>query len=202
MRTVEARSRWQIEQLKLVERVLSDASRSYKMGPMPESPFGVTQNGLADYRGVALAEPVRYLRVSNVDFSDAIFKDGASVNESEVEGCCFDRIDMRSVFIRRKFTDCTFSKAKLSGARLGGEFTRCDFNLANLSKSFATDCQFTRCAFTGATMSNVHFIKCAFEDCDFTDVKVLTGSVAGSKFSGGISLEQLSGCITDRVTVR
>lgn len=76
MRTVEARNRWQVEQLKLVERVLSDASRSYKMGPMPVSPFGLTQNGLADYRGVALAEPVRYLRVSNVDFSDAIVKDG------------------------------------------------------------------------------------------------------------------------------
>jgi len=198
----EARGRWRVKQLRLVEKNLYDAAKSLKMGPMPESPFGLTEMGMADYRGVTLAEPVRYLKVGNVDFSDVQFKKGASINESELDGCRLDRIDMRSVFMRRSFSDCSFVKARLSGARLGGEFVRCDFTGANLSKSFATDCKFTGCNFAGATLSDVHFISCTFEDCDFSDVKLFTGSVAGSKFLGGTSMDQLAGCITENVVIR
>lgn len=198
----EARNRWQTEQLKLVEKKLNDAAKSLKMGPMPESPFGLTELGMADYRGATLAEPVRYLKVSNVDLSDVLFKEGASINESELDGCRLDRIDMRNVFVRRRFSDCSFVKAKLPGARLGGEFVRCDFTGANLSKSFATDCKFTGCNFAGATLSDVHFISCTFEGCDFSGVKLLTGSVAGSKFLGGTSIDQLAGCITENVVIR
>jgi len=198
----EARNRWQTEQLKLVEKKLNDAAKSLKMGPMPESPFGLTELGMADFRGVTLAEPLRYLKVSNVDLSDVLFKEGASINESEMERCRLDRVDMRNVFVRRSFSDCSFVKAKLSGARMGREFVRCDFTGANLSKSFATDCKFTGCNFAGATMSDVHFISCTFEGCDFSDVKLLTGSVAGSKFLGGTSIGQLAGCITDSAVIR
>jgi len=198
----EARGRWRVKQLRLVEKNLYDAAKSLKMGPMPESPFGLTEMGMADYRGVTIAEPVRYLKVANVDLSDALFKEGASINESELEACRLDRIDMRSVFVRRSFSDCSFVKARLSGARLGGEFVRCDFTGANLSKSFATDCKFTGCNFAGATLSDVHFISCTFEDCDFSDVKLFTGSVAGSKFLGGTSMDQLAGCITENVVIR
>jgi len=198
----EARNRWQTEQLKLVEKKLYDAAKSLKMGPMPESPFGLTELGMADYRGATLAEPVRYLKVSNVDLSDVLFKEGASINESELDGCRLDRIDMRNVFVRRKFSDCSFVKAKLPGARLGGEFVRCDFTGANLSKSFATDCKFTGCNFAGATLSDVHFISCTFDGCDFSGVKLLTGSVAGSRFLGGTSIDQLAGCITENVVIR
>jgi uncharacterized protein YjbI with pentapeptide repeats len=198
----EARSRWPVEQLRLVEKKLYDAAKSFKMGPMPESPFGLTELGMADYRGATLAEPLRHLKVSNVDLSDVLFKEGASINESELEACRLDRIDMRNVFVRRSFSDCSFVKAKLSGARMGGEFVRCDFTGSNLSKSFATDCKFTACNFTGAKLSGVHFISCKFEDCDFSDVKLFTGSVAGSKFLGGTSIDQLAGCITENVVIR
>lgn len=198
----DARQRWQDEQLMLVNKKLYDAAKSLKMGPMPESPFGLTELGMLDYRGVNLSEPVRYLTVNNVDFSDAIFRDGASINESELTGCTLDRIDMRNVFIRRSFDDCSFVKAKLSGARFGGDFVGCDFTGANLSKSFATDCRFKGCSFMGGTLANVHFISCIFEDCDFSGVKVLTGSVARSKFIGATSFEQLGGCITDGVLIQ
>lgn len=198
----EARNRWQTEQLKLVEKKLNDAAKSLKMSPMPESPFGLTELGMADFRGATLAEPLRYLKVSNVDLSDVLFKEGASINESEVERCRLDRVDMRNVFVRRSFSDCSFVKANLSGARMGGEFVRCDFAGANLSKSFATDCKFTGCNFAGATLSDVHFISCTFEGCDFSDVKLLTGSVAGSEFLGGTSIDQLAGCITDSAVIR
>lgn len=123
----EARSRWPVEQLRLVEKKLYDAAKSFKMGPMPESPFGLTELGMADYRGATLAEPLRHLKVSNVDLSDVLFKEGASINESELKACRLDGIDMRNVFVRRSFSDCSFVKAKLSGARMGGEFVRCDF---------------------------------------------------------------------------
>lgn len=153
---------------------------------MPESPFGRTDEGFEDYRGITLAEAVRYLSIERVDLSDAVFKDGASINESEAKGGKFERMDMRNVFVRRKFDSCSFVGAKLNGARLGGEFIGCDFSRSNLSKSFATNCKFVDCKFAGANLSGIYFISCVFDGCDFTGVKILSGSVARSRFVGGV----------------
>lgn len=201
MQAKDARGRWQAEHLRSVGRRLSDAAKSMRMGAMPESPFGLTDEDFEDYRGTTLAEAVRYLSIERVDLSDALFKDGASINESEAKGCKFERIDMRNVFVRRKFDSCSFVSAKLNGARLGGEFIGCDFSRSNLSKSFATDCRFVNCKFAGANLSGIHFISCVFDGCDFTGVKVMSGSVAKSRFVGGAAPEQLQGCITDGVVI-
>lgn len=201
MKAREARARWQAGQLQLIEGRLRDATRSMRMAAMPGSPFGHGDEGLEDYRGITLATPVRYLSIERVDLSDAIFKDGASVNESEATECRFDRIDMRNVFVRRKFLSCSFVGAKLNGARLGGEFTGCDFSSANLSRSFATDCRFVDCTFLEANLSNIHFISCVFERCDFTGVKVLSGSVAKSKFFGCNIHDQFLACDTEGVVM-
>lgn len=202
MQAKDARARWQAEQLQLAGRRILDAAKSMRMGAMPESPFGLTDEGFEDYRGITLAEAVRYLSIERVDLSDAVFKDGASINESEAKGCKFERMDMRNVFVRRKFDSCSFVGAKLNGARLGGEFIGCDFSRSNLSRSFATDCKFVDCKFAGANLSGIHFISCVFEGCDFTGVKALSGSVARSRFVGGVALAQLQGCITDGVVIR
>lgn len=203
MQAKQARGRWQTEQLRAVEERLHEAARSMRMRPMPESPFGSTEAGYADYRGITLAQPVRYLGIERVDLSDAVFKDGASINESEARACRFDRIDMRRVFVRRRFEGCSFVGAKLNGARLGVEFAGCDFSSANLSRSFATDCRFVNCTFAEANLSDVHFISCVFEGCDFSAVKSLSGSVARSRFVGGVvALAQLEACITDGVVIR
>lgn len=202
MQEKDARARWQAEQLQLAGRRLLDAAKSMRMGAMPASPFGLTDEGFEDYRGITLAEAVRYLSIERVDLSDAVFKDGASINESEAKGCKFERMDMRNVFVRRKFDSCSFVGAKLNGARLGGEFIGCDFSRSNLSRSFATDCKFVDCKFVGANLSGIHFISCVFEGCDFTGVKALSGSVARSRFVGGVALAQLQGCITDGVVIR
>ncbi|WP_241072396.1 pentapeptide repeat-containing protein [Achromobacter xylosoxidans] len=202
MQAKDARARWQAEQLQLAGRRLLDAAKSMRMGAMPASPFGLTDEGFEDYRGITLAEAVRYLSIERVDLSDAVFKDGASINESEAKGCKFERMDMRNVFVRRKFDSCSFVGAKLNGARLGGEFIGCDFSHSNLSRSFATDCKFVDCKFAGANLSGIHFISCVFEGCDFTGVKALSGSVARSRFVGGVALAQLQGCITDEIVIR
>lgn len=202
MQAKDARARWQAEQLQLAGRHLLDAAKSMRMEAMPASPFGLTDEGFEDYRGITLAEAVRYLSIERVDLSDAVFKDGASINESEAKGCKFERMDMRNVFVRRKFDSCSFVGAKLNGARLGGEFIGCDFSRSNLSRSFATDCKFVDCKFAGANLSGIHFISCVFEGCDFTGVKALSGSVARSRFVGGVALAQLQGCITDGVVIR
>ncbi len=55
----EVCGRWQGKEVRLVEKNLDDAAKLLKMGSMPESPFGLTEMGMADYRGVTLAEPVR-----------------------------------------------------------------------------------------------------------------------------------------------
>lgn len=96
MQAKDARARWQAEQLQLAERHLHDAANSMRMGFMPESPFGRTDECFEDYRGITLAEAVRrYRRSERIDLSDAQFKDGANNNESEAKGGKFKRIDMR-----------------------------------------------------------------------------------------------------------
>lgn len=120
MQAKDARARWQAEQLQLAGRRLLDAAKSMRMGAMPESPFGLTDEGFEDYRGVTLAEAVRYLSIERVDLSDAVFKDGASINESEAKGCKFERMDMRNVFVRRKLIRAALSARSSMGRGWAG----------------------------------------------------------------------------------
>lgn len=195
------RSRWGDHDLEATGRALAEASRRMNLGPLPESVFGRTDEGMADYRGALLKEPVRYLRIHEADFSNASFKQGASINESELVNCILDRVDMRGVFVRRSFEKCSFIEAKLSKCRLGTVFKSCDFSGADLTGSVATGCRFERCIFSGANMAKILYTGCTFDECVFEGVGVLSGSVAGSRFVGRTSLAEFDNCITDNVRV-
>lgn len=196
--TRQLRERWTHERTSALEHELVLAAQR-PGAPFPASPFGTTEAGLVDLRGVRLTTPIRYQRAAGVDLSDVTFADGASVTESELEGCVLDRIDMRGVFVRRRFAGCSFVGAKLTGARLGGEFTDCDFSGATLSRSVASGVRFERCTFTGASLRAVMWTtRCVFDHCVFDGVASFTGSVAGSVFIGS-PLPDLSGCIVDHV---
>jgi fluoroquinolone resistance protein len=149
------RSRWGDHDLEATHRRLAEASRRMNLGPLPESVFGRTEAGMLDYRGAILEEPVRYLRIHQADFSNASFKQGASINESELVNCILDRVDMRGVFVRRSFEKCSFIEAKLSKCRLGTAFNSCDFSGADLAGSVATGCRFERCIFSGANVAEL-----------------------------------------------
>ncbi|UOR00683.1 pentapeptide repeat-containing protein [Leucobacter allii] len=192
------RDRWTPERTASIERELVLAARR-PGASAPTSPFGTTGGGRIDLRGIRLTTPIRWQHAIGVDLSDAVFADGASVNESELEDCVLDRIDMRGVFVRRRFVDCSFAGAKLSGARLGGTFIGCDFSGATLSRSVASGVRFERCTFTGATLRAVQWTsRCVFDHCVFDGVAALTGSVAGGVFIGATPPE-LDGCIVDHV---
>ena len=196
--TRQVRERWTPELTSAFERELVLAAQR-PGASFPESPFGTTQAGLVDVRGARLTTPIRHLRAVGVDLSDVVFADGASVTESELEGCVLDRIDMRGVFVRRLFVDCSFVGAKLTGARLGGVFEDCDFSGATLSRSVASGARFERCTFTGASLRGVMWTtRCVFAHCEFEGVASFTGSVAGSVFIGPTAPD-LSGCIVDHV---
>ncbi|WGX97084.1 pentapeptide repeat-containing protein [Nocardioides sp. L-11A] len=190
--------RWRPEQLDALERGLVEAARR-PGSSLPESPFGTTDDGLADYRGATLRRPVRYLQVTGADFSRVRFEDGASMNESELTGCVLDGIDLRGRFVTRRFTDCSFVAARLSRARLVGVFTDCDFTGATLTGSVASGARFERCVFTGASLRSIQWtMRCVFDHCVFDGVGALSGSLAGSVFIG-TEPEDLSGCVTDHV---
>jgi len=196
--TRELRERWSPEVTSAYERELVTAAQRPATG-FPSSPFGETEAALIDLRGARLTTPIRFQRLAGADLSDVTFADGASVTESELEGCRLDRVDMRGVFVRRRFVDCSFVGAKLSGARLGGEFVDCNFSNANLSRTVASGAVFERCTFTGANLRGVMWTtRCVFVHCDFEGVTTLTGSVAGSVFIGSVPPD-LSGCIVDHV---
>lgn len=194
------RDRWTEAHTASVESQLLNISRTPNAAP-PESPFGLTEAGLLDFRGATLRRAVKFASIDGADFSDVAFRDGASVTESELENCVLDRVDMRNVFVRRRFTNCSFVGAKLTGARLGGVFTDCDFSGATLSKSVASGTRFERCVFTGAALTSIMWTqRCVFDNCVFDGVKSLSGSLAGAEFIG-TAPGNLDRCIVEHVRV-
>ncbi|MCS3427579.1 pentapeptide repeat-containing protein [Leucobacter aridicollis] len=192
------RDRWDDERIAMVERQLLAIAGSSNTPP-PESPFGFTETGRIDLRGATFTQSVKYAGIAGADFSDVIFRGGASVTEAELENCVLDRVDMRNVFVRRRFINCSFVGAKLTGARLGGVFTDCDFSGATLSGSVASGVRFERCVFTGARLSSVMWTqRCVFDNCVYDGLKSLSGSLAGAEFIG-TAPGNLASCVTDHV---
>lgn len=191
------RERWGPDQTTAVAAQFLAASRT-RGQPDFESPFGTTEQGLLDLRGLTLHQSVRYATVRGADFSGAVFA-ASTVSESELERCRFDRCDLRGRFVGRRFTGCSFVGARLQQARLGAVFTECDFTKANLSGSVASGVRFERCDFTRARLGSIMWTqRCVFDQCVFDGLISCSGSVAGSRFIG-TRPDSLERCITDHV---
>lgn len=171
-------ARWEDDQLAEVNRLLTAVTGKHnlhkKTAPSPHPPYGQTDTGLEDYRGVVLTETIQYLTVQGVDLSYARFDDSASLNTSIFTNCCFDGVKLDGRFVTHTFNHCSFRGAKLNNARISKQFNDCDFTGCNLSKAIANDVTFTRCRFSDANFRGALLLYCRFEECSFDGAFFIT----------------------------
>ncbi|GGD97756.1 pentapeptide repeat-containing protein [Paenibacillus nasutitermitis] len=185
-------ARWNDEQLAEVNQglalVCGKQNLHKKERLFPSSPFGQTDAGLEDFRGVALAETIQYLTVQQVDLSYARFVENTSLSTSKFMNCCFDGVKMNGRYMSRQFSHCSFRGVNLNNARISEQFEDCDFTGSNLSKAIASDATFTRCCFSDVNFRGAMFMYCRFEECSFEGAVFHYSSLAGSRFTGETSL--------------
>lgn len=125
--------------------------RGRKIGLSEQSPFGHTEQGLSDYRGLPLEDAeFKSLTVIGSDFSFANFDDSI-IEECTVRQCLFHRSVLTRLSIwKSEFEDCEFIKADMRASHIG-------FNGTHL----------LRCRFDGANVRRVGFINAVFRDIEF-----------------------------------
>ncbi|WP_098744184.1 pentapeptide repeat-containing protein [Paenibacillus sp. EZ-K15] len=181
-------ARWDTEQTTEVNQALATVTGKQnvhkKERSFPSSPFGVTDAGHEDFRGVSLSEIIQYLDVQYVDLSFARFMDGTGLNSSRFAHCRFDGMKLGGSFVTRQFNHCSFRKTNLKNARMGERFEDCDFTGGNLSHAIARDAAFIRCNFANVNFRGAHLMYCLFEECSFEGAIFHNGSLSGSRFVG------------------
>jgi len=180
-------ARWETEQTavnKALAAVTGKRNLHKKVRNFPSSPFGLTEDGLQDFRGIVLVEIIQYLTVQKLDLSYASFKDGTGLIVSQFSHCCFDGMKLDGAMVSRQFSHCSFRKVSLKNAGISERFEDCDFTGCNLSRAKAIDVTFIRCHFTDVNFRGAMFMHCRFEDCSFEGAIFHNSSLAGSRFMG------------------
>jgi hypothetical protein len=131
--------------------VWAERWRGIKFALGAASPFGLTEIGAQDYRGIPFRRKVIVgAMITDVDFT------AADLNHMRLENCflrrcSFDRADLTELVTRAtQFEDCSFKKADLRRAHIG---------------YYGTD--FKRCKFDGARTERVGFLNAVFSDVEF-----------------------------------
>lgn len=190
--TEKAKSRWTAELVSMGETAIT--------GDV-ESPFSITDDGLADLRGLVVKRILKHAKVNSVDLSGAEFVGFAQFIACEVQNTRL-RSALLNTNLGRSFRSCDFSAAKLIRAVLRGEFTECDFTKANLAGAMGSEVRFIRCVFVQTNFNKSHLLHATFEDCRFQDCKYKNGSFAYSRFiRSPMEHENLGNTIMEKVVV-
>lgn len=152
-------------------------------GPNTPSPFGVTADGLGDYRGAPLSSlgALEGVAFRANDFSIADFQ-SLRITGCFFQNCVFDRADLRHVVIRSsQFENCRFQGADLRFAQIGiagSMFNRCAFDGARVARAGFHNPVFENIMFEGPDWKNVDFRASGFWNCAFR------GDLRGVMFRG------------------
>jgi uncharacterized protein YjbI with pentapeptide repeats len=151
--------------------------------PNRSSPFGVTANGLGDYRGAPLSSlgTIERIAIHANDFSMADFQN-LRITGCFFQNCVFDRADLRHVVIRSsQFENCSFQGADLRVGQIGiagSVFNRCAFDGARVARAGFHNPVFEDTMFEGPDWKNVDFRAAGFWNCAFR------GDLRGVMFRG------------------
>ncbi len=151
-------------------------------GDIVSSPFGVTESGQEDFRGILLETNIRPvgLNLASCDFGflraqKLIFAE-SSIASSSFKGSQLALGDFKSSFL-----DVSFADSKLRGSGLGANgssYSGCDFSRSDLSGSTGLGGRFERCQFDKTKWNNSLMGECCFYSCRFT------GEIRGVIFGG------------------
>jgi len=143
------------------------------------SPFGVTDEGLCDFRGISISVSLHQVTIEGVDFSEACMESGQFA--AVVKRCRFRKCKFESN-LGNEFIECDFRAGKLANCVFRGKFVNCDFSSANLINVRGRQVRFEDCIFDGATFRKASFYDSTFLRCRIMNCKFSSGSLAGSKF--------------------
>lgn len=184
----------------------SDIEKRWKTISAPASlealsPFGLTADGLQDWRGFKLEGAIFGKTLSNLDLT--LSKMGTTsqlggrliVERTKFDGCRY------ATSINASFEDCSFQESNLRGSTIVGKFINCAFRRSRLGRCRFASVKFLSCDFSGADFTLASFFDCHFENCLFSEVKVENASFAGSRFENcEISNTDFSKAILERVS--
>jgi uncharacterized protein YjbI with pentapeptide repeats len=152
-------------------------------------PFGHSDEGLADLRGIPLSGFCRFdgIKLSRVDFSNMEAASRLIFANSTLEDCKFDRSRARWGDMASSIKRTSFIGAKFKGSGFASTYEDCDFSKADLSGSSCTSPTFSECKLARTKLDNSVLTGCFFVNC------VLAGKVKGVLFGTRIG-GQMKGC--------
>ncbi len=143
------------------------------------SPFGVTEDGLCDFRGMRVDESLHQVVIENTDFGKAVVGNGQFM--AVFRHCSFDAFLCDGSF-GNDFRECNFCNANLKNAVIYGKLHDCDFSKANLSGVRGGNVRFEGCNFVETKLWRTSFFDCKFRCCRFVNCSIHSGSLAGTSF--------------------
>jgi uncharacterized protein YjbI with pentapeptide repeats len=138
------------------------------------SPFGRTETGANDYRGVSFAnKTITSAEIRDSDFSAADLRHLRAENCNFVQ-CNFSGADLTQLMTTSsRFENCRFDRADLRLAEIGyhgTEFRNCTFDRAKVSRLGCLNPIFTNVCFDGKNWSHTDFRASGFWSCSFIGV--------------------------------
>lgn len=165
-------ARWETQEMSSLRRLLllEDCT----------SVFGRTDDGLCDFRGLAIEESLHRISLAEIDFSESSMNAGQL--SATVERCDFSKCRYESS-IGNEFIDCVFHKSTLARSVLFGKFLRCTFSSTNLVGVRGSGVTFEDCTFEDANLRKASFYDSTFRNCRILNCKFGSGSLAGTRFN-------------------
>lgn len=151
-----------------------------------ESPFGLTDDGLLDFRGLRVAEKVQLRRVTfaPADFGTASWK-GAWLERCTFKNAQFDGVGFQNVAEHgNEFFECCFLRSSFRGAAIGyrgSRFVTCTFDHVDFSRAIFVRPEFDGSAFYHCKLDGCDLNGSSFERCRFV------GALRNVWFRGGFA---------------
>lgn len=192
--TKKLKNRWDKDQTGLFIQDIQN-------GTIKESPFGLTNSGYQDYRGLSIEEPLRpiNLRLEKYDFSHSKFN-RLIIAESALRKFIFDFSTLIWGDYKSTFCDLSFKQSNMRGSGFGGKmssYENCDFSKANMSGCNGSRAVFKECSFEKTSLNNSILGSLRFEKSVFSgDIKkvMLSGNCGGGLLQCDFSKARFFDC--------
>ena len=153
---------------------LMDRWRDHDAVVANRSPFGRTENGQHDLRGITFRnKTLKSLGLFDIDFSSADL-DNLWIEDCVFDECRFDRAILTQLGVRGgRFNNCSFRKSDMRASFIGyhgTEINHCTFDGVRLARTSFRNAIFTGIKFRGREWSNIEFCPSGFWDCAFSGV--------------------------------